>query len=494
MSSMRHILALIACLSLAVSVRASDTTASPDGAVVAADADDSGAAQDTPQKKMIKTQFKLLRFQEDWRGLKDPDATTDHWLPAIKQIELAEDWDLSLGGQVRYQVKDQVNRNLLGNQPGHVEYSLLRTRLHGDLRIQDDARVFVEMLGASIHGNSGDPPPLAIDRQNWDFLNAFIEFIGSPEFKFRVGRTEMLYGAQRLIGPADWKNTRQNFDGGVLTNVFDNMSTDVFLTHPVVVDPRNLDENNSSRLFSGVYNTWSLEGGRAVDAYLFNLNDDDPDFTGGNGTAGDLDLYTVGGRFAGKAGPWDWDGEAAMQRGHFARDTIRASMWAFSGGHTLGDLPGAPRIGLDLDWASGDGDSTDGTHETFNQLFPSAHAFFGYLDLVGRQNIVSVKPNMRWKLGETAWFRAAWMDFNLQNDSDSLYNSAGAATLTDTGGASGNHVGHEWDFTLGWNPGVLAPHSDFQVGYSYLNPGDFVDNLGAGPRPKLLYFQYTFTF
>jgi hypothetical protein len=31
-----------------------------------------------------------------------------------------------------------------------------------------------------------------------------------------VGRQELLYGAQRLISPLDWANTRRTFEGGKL--------------------------------------------------------------------------------------------------------------------------------------------------------------------------------------------------------------------------------------------------------------------------------------
>jgi hypothetical protein len=55
-------------------------------------------------------------------------------------------------------------------------------------------------------------------------------------------------------------------------------------------------------------------------------------------------------------------------------------------------------------------------------------------------------------------------------------------------------VGQEWDFTLGIKPSFLAPHSEFLFGYSYFNPGDFVENTGGGSRPQLAYVQYTFTF
>ena len=461
----------------------------------AADGDDAAVSQDTEQQKMVKTQFKMLRFQEDWRALKEPGTTTDHWFPALKQIELAEEWDLSVGGQVRWQGKDDTNRNLLGTFPNHNEFSLVRTRLHGDLRIQDDARFFVEVISADIHGQkTSDAPPQPIDKNDWDFLNAFIELIADKDFKFRFGRTEMLYGAQRLISPLEWGNTRRTFEGGVATFKRGNLTTDVFVTHPVIVDPRHQDESNESRLFSGVYNTWALEGGNTLDAYLLNLNEDDPVIVSGNGTLSDADIWTLGARHAGKSGAWDWDSEAAIQRGHWGRDTQRSTMVALTGGRTVPDLPGTPRLGLDLDYASGDDSATDGTKGTFNQLFPLGHAYFGYIDLVGRQNIVAVSPSARWKLGDTAWFRAAWHDFNLQNDSDALYNAGGAVSLTDPTGGSGNHVGQEWDLTLGWAPAALAPHSEFLFGYSYFNPGNFVEHLGAGKRPELIYVQYMFTF
>jgi hypothetical protein len=49
-------------------------------------------------------------------------------------------------------------------------------------------------------------------------------------------------------------------------------------------------------------------------------------------------------------------------------------MWTARGGHTFSNLPGSPRVGLDIDVASGDSDPTDGTMETFNHLFPLGHA------------------------------------------------------------------------------------------------------------------------
>ena len=211
---------------------------------------------DQPPPKFHKSVFKNLRFEEDWSALKDPEMETDHWMPGLKLIELDGDgdWTASFGGQMRFQTKSEQNRNLLGGPvPHNNDFNLLRLRLHGDLRYRDDLRFFVEMLDGSIHAN--DAPPLAIDENNHDFLNAFIEYPGK-EFLARLGRFEMQYGAQRLISPLEWANTRRTFQGGLVRSVNDQFTTDVFVTKSVDIDADDWDTTNADRYFSGVYNTW----------------------------------------------------------------------------------------------------------------------------------------------------------------------------------------------------------------------------------------------
>lgn len=492
MQTRRDVAALFALFLLAAPGLAGDETVAPDD--VAADAVPV-VTQGPPDKQQLKAMFKLLAFDEDWRALKDPNVETDHWFPEIKQIELAKDWDLEIGGQVRYQLKDEVNRSLTGAFPGHDEFSLLRTRLHGDLRIQDDLRFYVELIRAKMFSqNSADPPPTATDENNLDLLNAFVEFICGPGFRFRVGRTELSYGAQRMIGPSDFTNTRKEFEGGVATFTDGDLSTDVLAVHPDIINPSGQDRDNLSQTLTGAYSTWKLQPTRTVDAYVLYLTDDDNVATNGAGSTGSFHVVTLGGRYAGQADALDWDTEAALQGGDWSGDNVRAWTCALTGGWTLAPLPGTPRLGLDIDTASGDSNATDGQHETFTQIYPTGHIYFGFLDLIGRANIIDVSPSLRWKLGDTATVRAAYHDFNLQNAHDSLYGVDGKPTLTDNTGNSGNHVGQEWDFVVGLTPKVLAPHSEIQFGYCYFTPGDFVNNLGDGKRAKLLYMQYVFTF
>ena len=54
---------------------------------------------------------------------------------------------------------------------------------------------------------------------------------------------------------------------------------------------------------------------------------------------------------------------------------------------------GGPRRGsaLEYDYSSGDSNPTDGKHGTFDNLFPTNHKFYGYMDFVSLQNIQDVR-------------------------------------------------------------------------------------------------------
>lgn len=489
-----RVAALLLVLPVTLSAVTDETPPPPADAMVAEAEVEAPDADD----KVVKTKsmLKNLRFAEDWSALADPDVETDHWFPGIKHVEFGEDWTASFGGQVRVRFHDEQNRALTGAVPGHNDFSLLRTRLHGDFRFRDDMRVFVEVLAASIYGNS-PVKPLGIDNQHLDLENAFVEIFGELFGKataLRFGRTELQYGKQRLISPLDWANTRRRFEGAVFQIKGENVTTDFFLVHPVGTTARRADESNSSLAFAGVYTTIKIDDKHTMDVFGLILDESDPVLTNGAGMMGNRELYTVGGRYDGKVGSTDYELWAAKQFGDHAGDDINAYAYSARAGQTFGDLPGSPRVGIDFDVASGDPDPTDGEMQTFQQLFPLGHAYFGYLDLVGRQNIISVMPNITVKLGSTAAFRASYSKFTLNDRHDSLYNAGGAGPLVDPAGLSGDSVGSEIDLTLVWAPPCTAPHGKFVFGWSQFKPDRFVETLGDGNRAELLYAQYSFTF
>ncbi|MFN5572433.1 MAG: alginate export family protein, partial [Bradyrhizobium sp.] len=62
-------------------------------------------------------------------------------------------------------------------------------------------------------------------------------------------------------------------------------------------------------------------------------------------------------------------------------------------GYTFADVAWQPRIGLQVDGASGDRHPGDGRIETFNPLFPNGY-YFTLAGFTGYTNLVHVKPSL----------------------------------------------------------------------------------------------------
>jgi hypothetical protein len=180
----------------------------------------------------------------------------------------------------------------------------------------------------------------------------------------------------------------------------------------------------------------------------------------------------------------------AGQWGKFAGDTIHAWAWAADTGWTF-DVPWSPRIGAGFDFATGDQDPTDNTHDTFNQLFPLGHKYLGYLDLVGRQNIVAQNVNLTFKPIKPLLGRIAWHTFWVDEVKDALYNAGGLPGRRDPTGDAGHEVGHELDITLKL---TIDVHQSVLFGYSHMWTSDFVSSTGPSDDPDYIYLIYTFKF
>jgi hypothetical protein len=306
---------------------------------------------------------------------------------------------------------------------------------------------------------------------------------------WRLGRQELQYGNQRLISPLDWGNLRRSFDGIKVSADLSDWRIDAFAVRPVVNDIRNLDSWDQDRDFYGLYAMWKGRQELAADYYFLVLKDD-RDTTNSNGQTGRQTVYTLGGRLYGKRGNWDYETEAASQFGTYAGDRIRAWMATAGGGYTFAEANMQPKIGLFYDYASGDSDPTDGTHGTFNQLFPLGHAYFGYLDRVGRQNIHAIKTQLKIKPSKklTAW--ADFHTFYVDEDKDALYGANGKKLRTPTSGGS-NDIGHELDLTAKY---IINRHTSALVGWAHLWPGGFIERTGPSEDADLFYAQLEYTF
>ena len=450
-----------------------------------------------------------VRWTEDYSYLKDPAKRTDFFDP-IKYIPLNEkgDWYLSLGGQARYRYELFNNNNFGSGPQDDTGYHLTRLFAHADLHLGQHVRGFFQLRSAMEDGRNGGPRP--VDADEFDVQQAFVDFklplpggIGEAgsTVTFRAGRQELVYGAHRLIGPLDWANVHRTFDGGkAMVKLSKTHSLDVFFVHPVITEIEEPNSANRDVNFGGIYDTLGLPkfmGDKAnskLELYGLYLGRTDAVYpTDG---VGDEDRYTVGARFSSTPKPFDIDIEGAYQFGQFGSGDISAWSFAVEGGYTFAGAAFTPRVFLGFDIASGDDDRGDGDVQTFNQLFPTGHPFFGYIDVVGRQNIIDLHPGVEiTPLVDKAWAKKVTMrgEYHLfwrESSEDALYNAAGAV-LRNGAGVDSTEIGSEIDLLLTWQ---IDRHAGAYVGYSHFFAGEFIADTGPAGDIDFFYVGLTYTF
>jgi len=436
--------------------------------------------------------YLYLRYDEDFSYLDGPAGSYQpDFFDPIKNIHLGEDLRLSLGGEFRFRMESETNKAFGATEPANDTFQVYRYFLHADLKYRNLFRVFAQ--GAVIHDEDRDLALRPIDENILDLQQLFFDlrFLGEDvPLTLRVGRQELYYGAERFVSPFDWASTRRRFDAVKLFWTAEDWKIDVFYAKPVIVQRRQRDRYNEDFDFYGLYVTYSGIPRHGIDAYFLAVDDTgaplNPNFK-----AGDVSRYTIGSRFWGKTAGFDYETEVAGQWGRWAGDTIQAWSVSANGGHTW-DFACQPRLGAGFDWASGDNDPTDGKVGTFDQLFPLGHKYFGFLDLVGRQNVTAVSADLSaWVVPKKVKGQIAYQTFWLAARKDALYNAGAAPTRRDITGRSGREMGHELDLTVTWN---IDHHSNLLLGYSHLWDSDFIINTGPSEDVDFFYVQFQFKF
>ena len=448
-----------------------------------------------------------LRWNEDYSYLRDPANRSD-FLDPIKYIPLGDDPDvyLSLGGSARYRYELFNNNNFGAGPQDDTGYHLTRLLAHADLHLGKMLRGFVQLKSAMEDGRAGGARPA--DADEFDLQQAFVDLRlplpwggANAAFTLRGGRQDLLYGAQRLVGPLDWTNTRRTFEGGRAMFAFSkDHALDLFWVRPVLFEKEEPNVGDGRTSFAGVYDTLALPAafGRAaaakLDLYGFILNRADASFP--NEGVADEDRYTVGARVYGTPRPFDFDLEATYQFGKYGGGAISAWSVAAEGGYTAAAAPLAPRLFLGFDAASGDDDPGDGDLNTFNQLFPTGHPHLGYVDVIGRQNIVDLHPGVELTLladkryAKKVTLRAEHHLFWRQSGADAVYNAAGGVLRGDAG-SDATAIGAETDLLLTWQ---VDRHWSAYVGYSHFFAGDFIEETGPSGDIDFFYAALQFTF
>lgn len=446
-----------------------------------------GTTERPKSKPSVGPKYHNLRFQDNYSYLNNPANRGVDLFDPLKNIGLGGSAKLTFGGHYRFRYESDNNRKLGASDPTSQEVYLNRLFLHADFRVSNVFGLFAEFKWAGIRNNELAAPPIAHDRP--DIHNLFVDGWAfnnkNVKLGLRLGRQELQFGKQRLISPLDWANTRRIFEGVRIMSKFSGWSIDGFVTRPVTIKPTEFNTPDLNKTFSGIYAT-RRHNKHLFSAYFLAYTNDAP-----SGQPGDFTYLTLGSGYDGKAGKFDWSTEAAFQFGQVGEDNLSAHMVSLSGGYTFKEHDLKPRIGLNWDLASGDGDPSDGKAKTFHHLFPLGHAYFGWADQVGRRNMHAASVQLSAHPSKTVTTKLNWFSFNLLQKEDALYNAGGKATRLDVTGASGRHVGNELDALIIIK---LNRHASFHLGYLHFAPGGFIKNTGTSESHNMLYMMLPVKF
>lgn len=408
-------------------------------------------------------------------------------LAPLRDVALSEsgDWTLSLSGQVRARWESWQNAGF--NSANDDDYLQGRLLLGADLKYRDTLRLFVQ--GKSADSTDRDLPGgrRTLEVDTLDLQNAFLDIMwdagGAGKFLVRPGRQELSYGKQRLISPLDWANTRRTFDGGLARMDRGDWRVDMFWTRPVVIEKYEFNKPDSDVDFFGAYLSGKPAGGPlVVDAYWLGRERDGSQT---EGAAPRERRYTVGGRMESPLGDTGLDAELELgwQYGDLGDRDIRASFVAAQVGYKASSLPWNPRTYVGFDYASGDTDPEDGRSETFDPLYPLGHAYLGYVDLVGRKNVIDYSTGVSVTPHAAVRFNADLHHFRRASTDDALYN-AGNAVVRDGAAGDSREVGTELDLTVHVK---MTPRTSALLGYSHFWAGSFIRESGPDSDVDFFY-------
>ena len=431
---------------------------------------------------------RVLRQNEDWSALAGYDTfQTESFFDPIKYIPLSDDGNfwMSFGGQIRFRLERWNNYNF--DREFNDTFLLTRLRLHTDIHTGKYLRFFAEMKSAFSTDRNLPGGQRTLDVDELDLQQAFADIMlpvgENGKLTLRPGRQMLLYGKQRLISPLDWSNTMRTWQG--VQGIFDwhNWKISGFWTEFVPVKKYESNTADSDQPFAGIYGTGSPgKAGIGLDGYWLyrerkNL---------------DEERHTIGGRIFGSIGRnrIDYDFEAAYQLGDSDDKDVRAFMIGSEFGYRFAETAFNPRLFLRFDFGSGDKDPNDDKVETFDQTYPLGHLYLGYMDFVGRQNIISPTIGLTFSPINKLTCEATGLFFWRAREEDALYD-AGSGVLRQGAQGTSLEVGQEIDILLNY---AYNNHTVFLLGYSHFFPGEFIRETGPDDPVDFIYTSVEFTF
>jgi hypothetical protein len=359
----------------------------------------SGSGDTAPTRPAIL----FNRWQEDWSALANQNLRTEPF-DELKYIPLSladPDAYLSLGLNLRERFESN-DAPSFGVGRKAEDYVIQRLEIDTDLHPDRNWQVFVQLEDDRAFGNIKPGP---VDADQLELEQGFVAYTTpflDGDLKLRVGRQEIGFDLQRFVSVRDGPNVRQAFDAAWLNWEKSPWRIITFWSHPVQY--RNLEPFDDYSDGHFQYGGFRVErkdvGPGSLSAYYsrYELDNAQYLFAAGQERRDIVDI-----RYAGGIAGFDWDLEAMGQGGDVGPKEVRAWAVGTLGGYTFSEFRWHPRLGLQVDAASGNQHPDGSTDGTFNPLFPNGYyvtlaGYTGYVNMIHVKPSVTVEPLARLKV------------------------------------------------------------------------------------------------
>jgi hypothetical protein len=395
---------------------------------------------------------------------------------------------LRVRGEFRERVEGFDNSGFTADRDD--AYALSRVRLNATITASKSLSFQANVQDARV-ANKEVGPTTAPFRGPFDLRTAFAD-IGDAKAPIgaRLGRQELAFGEQRLLGHLAWVNTGRTWDAARAILRVKSWQADVFGASLVRSLPDEFDKSGNGNRLAGVYaSSAKVIPQAALEPYVFWRRD--VNLRSELTTVGNLSQTTMGMRVAGKLpARLDYGVEMVMQRGSLAADSVSA--WA---GHwqIRESLPGAGAVKLtsEYNFATGDDNPTDGRRQTFDQLYPTGHDKLGLADQVGWRNVHHLREGFEFSPIKATPISLNYHSWWLAEKTDALYAASGALLARVPGGAADSHVGQELDVQVSR---ALTPQIQLAAGYAHMFTGAFLEQATPGASYSAPYVMVTYVF
>jgi hypothetical protein len=437
--------------------------------------------------------------------------------PAFAKIDVDK---LTIGGEARIRYEYRIG-GTFGTNPSNESAASSRVRVNVGYDLTPDVSFFAQLADARVWGSEGATPAttsgiaaVSSSNQNTtgvDLHQGYINIknILTPGLSAKLGRQEIIFGDHRLFGNFGWSQIGNSFDAARLTYSIPIVDLDLFwariadteatgANNGVIFNGANTKGTTDQDLY-GAYVTLKPTPGWTVEPYYFLLKDSRPVVAGAFVTtpqAPDQARNVAGLRLNGKAGGLDTTLEGDYQFGGISSGTlggingghnmhINAIQGAAKIGYTFEPVPMKPRIGFEVDYASGDnctnqagaaGCAAVGHYNTADNLYPTNHFHYGYMDLMAWKNMVNYQVNFDVKPDPVSKVQVNFILHRLARASDNWYRAGQVVYATSTATNTAQSLGQELDIHYFR---TFKEKFKFEVGYGHFFTGQYFDQVAS---------------